>query len=247
MNRECEDIRNEKRVLVTGGTGFVGFGLLKSLPDNVDAHFLGKDAYESLIWTKICWDYIIHLAPVSPVHVINYSKNHKTKVLFASSGAVYEMHSEYAYNKIKWEKEFFNSNISYVIARLFAFIGPDLKNRYAITNFIDDAKHNRPITILGNGTTVRSYLYEDELGTWLWNLLFNGNGIYDVGSSIPYTILEVAKLVSDIIPSEIKILNNPDIPNTIYLPWSNRAENELRCVQNINLKEAIERTINDSK
>jgi nucleoside-diphosphate-sugar epimerase len=221
------------KVLITGGTGFVGFWMQRTQPPNIDATYLNRKQYYDCLWAAKKWDAIVHLALVSPSYVLQKAP----RVLFASSGAVYEGRTEYADNKRKWEKLCLDSDV--VIARLFTFVGERLKNLYAITNFIDDALHGRPITVCGNGNTVRSYLYGEDLGHWMWGLLFGLSGTYDVGSYVPYTTLEVARLVADIIPAKIEVLNAPGVPTTRYLPNITYSEWE-----KVGLREAIERTIN---
>ena len=64
-----------------------------------------------------------------------------------------------------------------LIARCFSFVGPamPLKSHYAIQNFINDAKSSRPILITGDGLTIRSYMYKQNLldGFLLYYLIAN--------------------------------------------------------------------------
>jgi hypothetical protein len=74
------------------------------------------------------------------------------------------------------------------------------------------------------------------------------NGIsghaYDVGGSIPYTTLEVAKLVAEISQSTVKICNFDDVPCTTYLPHMAWSESNF-TIARVSLPEAIERTLNE--
>lgn len=131
-----------------------------------------------------------------------------------------------------------------VIVRPFAFVGEHLANRYAITQFIEAAKAGRPLEVWGNGSTVRSYLYGEDLGKWLWSVLLNGDKdiAYDIGGIYPYTILEVAQLVASIIPTPIHIMNNNHV-ETEYIPNLDNIR-KLGCKQTVDLEEAIRRVIN---
>lgn len=231
-------------VLVTGGTGFVGYWMEKTQPENVFsiANYLSHEAYQGT-WEIGNWDAIVHLAPVTPARVLKYAKKHNTRVLFASSGAVYDKETYYAYQKRIWEKQCEHSGVDVVITRLFAFVGAHLKNLYAITRFIEAAKAGKPLDVWGDGSSVRSYLYGEDLGRWMWRILLEGEGVYDVGGSTPYTILQVARLVADVIPAKIHVLNNGH-PETYYMPDTTRAL-ELGCRETMGLKEAVKRVVHD--
>jgi nucleoside-diphosphate-sugar epimerase len=229
----------EMNVLITGGTGFFGHWLKQTQPEDVTAQYLSKDAYENGHWEWYDWDAIIHCANISPLHVI---QAHKGKLMYVSSGAVYEGTNEYAENKRKWEAQCPEGTI---IVRPFTFIGEKLKLGYAITNFIDAAKNGRTMHVnWGSSNVVRTYLHGFDLGNWLWKILLEGEGIYDVGSEIKYTILQVAELVCQVYKGA-RYSRAADMFSHIlydnYVPDITRAK-ALGCVETIGLREAIERT-----
>jgi len=222
------------KVLITGGTGFVGSWMHETLPAQVHGEFIGHDAYESGEWKGKKYDAIVHLANISPAAVLKMG----CRVLYASSGAakIRGRDNDYGYNKHLWEGDCRHSGADVVIARLYAFCGERLKGSYALTDFIRDAKAGGPIVIRGNGKAIRSYLYGKELGLMMWALLLNGepHKIYEIGGKTPYTIHRVAQLVSEVIPADIKILNEKGIPNKDYRP-------EIGVPEKVKLRTAIER------
>ena len=203
-------------------------------------NFYNSFDYNNRKWEFGSWDAIVHLAPIAPTRVLKYAKEHGSRVLFASSGAVYgslPQYADYARAKQEYEQECVESGVDCVIARLFTFCGETL-HRHSLWELISVAKTGE-ITV-NSPDTVRSYLYSEDLGRWMWRLLLEGRGIYDVGGSVPYTMLEVARLVADVIPAKIQILNSD--PPTRYLPDVTRAH-ALGCSETIGLKQAIAKMV----
>lgn len=223
-------------VLITGGTGFVGYWMHQTLPEQVHGDFIGREEYERGQWKWQEYDAIVHLANISPADVLK--SRHNARILFASSGAakIRGRDNNYGYNKRLWEIDCRHSGADVVIARLYAFCGERLCGAYALTDFIRDAKAGGPIVIRGNGRAVRTYLYGKELGVMMWGLLFNGvNGeTYEIGGKTPYTILQVAETVAKVIPAEIVVKNEKGVPNKDYRP-------SVGIPEHVKLKTAIER------
>lgn len=238
---------NNKNVLVTGGTGFVGTWMKATEPENLTVWYSSHKDYDDPIyyWERGHWDYIVHLSPISPDRVIDYAQHHRIKVLHASTGAVYEGKGEYAENKRKWEARCKESNANIVIARLFATSGLPFQKNKALSIFVQNALKGEPLEIWGDGSTVRSYLYGFDVGTWFWKLLLEGEGIYDVGSAIPHTIQHVAQIINGIIPCKSKFIQHEEMPTpTNYLPTLqiNYSWN-LGCKETVDLKTAIQNMI----
>lgn len=137
------------------------------------------------------------------------------------------------------------------IARCFTFVGPylPLNENYAVGNFIGDALQGGPIRVKGDGTPYRSYLYAAELAIWLWTILFRGVSCrpYNVGSNVEVSIADLARAVADVSnarqPVYISKEASADKPADRYVPSVQRAKSELALKQNIDLQEAIRRTI----
>jgi len=189
------------------------------------------------------------------------------KLMFVSSGAVYgpppadvcrilEAHpcrpvTEYGIAKLEAEKMCLASGIPTLIPRCFSFVGPylDREIHYAAGNFLRDAQKGGPVTVLGDGTPVRSYLYADDLVEWLFGILERGRaGIpYNVGSSEAVSIAELARLVASCFhpAPEVRILGGRTEGSGTdrYVPDVSRAEAELGLKCRCTLHEAILRTI----
>ena len=212
------------KILITGGTGFVGRWMKETMPYGVGCRFLDRKGYDFFwdVWETETWDCIIHLAPVAPDRVIELAKRDNARLLYCSSGIVYhpENDTEYRQNKIKWEQECIASGADVVIARLFAFYGAWLDDNKAITQFIRAAKKGEPLRIWGDGNTVRSYMSGRTMARWLWAILLRGQTgeAYDVGDDKPVTMLELARMVVKYYrPAPILIEGGVDAM-PVYLP-----------------------------
>ncbi len=142
------------------------------------------------------------------------------------------------------------ARIPVVTARPFAFIGPyqSLETPWAINNFIKDALSGNSIRILGDGQTVRSYMYASDLSFWLTTILTQGKSgeVYNVGSPHPITLEKLAHLIANEVNPELEVqlktANNP-LQNSRFIPDVSFAENNLRLSVKTNLETAIKRTI----
>ena len=138
----------------------------------------------------------------------------------------------------------------YVIARCFAFVGEDLPLNayYAVGNFIKDAISGRDIVINGDGSPLRSYLYQTDLAYCINALLLNETKyhVYNVGSDIEISIEQLAIKIRDNYAPDKKIIrkrkNDLNFKNR-YIPRIDRLKNELVKFQFMNLDLALHETI----
>src|SRR5512146_910567 len=75
------------RVLITGGTGFVGSAMRRTQPD-IQAFYLNRKDYQEETWPVT--DYIVHLANIDPTRVLTWARTTGARLLYCSSGAAYD-------------------------------------------------------------------------------------------------------------------------------------------------------------
>jgi nucleoside-diphosphate-sugar epimerase len=136
------------------------------------------------------------------------------------------------------------------IARCWAFTGAHLPldTHFAIGNFIGDALAGRSISIGGDGTPRRSYLYGADLAIWLWTMLLRAPALVpiNVGSGHDVSILELAQAVAATLRpgTQITVAKKPveGAAPARYVPSVERAGELLGLRETVGLEEAIRRT-----
>jgi len=136
------------------------------------------------------------------------------------------------------------------IARGFAFFGPylPLDQHLAIGNFILDCLGGRPVTVRGDGSPYRSYLYAADLAIWLWTILVHGESCrpYNVGSERAVSLRRLAGMVAESLgspfPVQVTGHRRPGVTPERYVPDASRARQELGLAEWIPLEEGIRRT-----
>jgi nucleoside-diphosphate-sugar epimerase len=147
------------------------------------------------------------------------------------------------------------SRIPIVTARPFAFMGPyqSIETPWALNNFIKDALTGNAIRVLGDGQTVRSYMYASDMAFWLLTILLKGQSgeVYNVGSPDAITLEGLAQLIAkemDVCPSiNLNVSSSNQLYNTRFVPDVSLAQQNLQLPITVDIKKAIQRTIEWNK
>jgi nucleoside-diphosphate-sugar epimerase len=235
--------------LITGGTGFIGHWLSSSFRERKKLVFvLDSLQYQYGDWENYNWSNIIHLAPTDPGRVIECAKRCKARVLYTSSGAVYDKQpGEYALGKLHGERMLLDSGLDIRIVRMFSFCGGYMRNHFAVINYIIDAISGDQIKIRGDNVT-RSYMYAFDMANWLYKILYDGrkNQIYTVGSEYAVTMQTLAEQVNQCFGGKKRIVEDriygPDA-RPYYVPDTRVTREELGLFQTVDFESAIRKTV----
>lgn len=134
------------------------------------------------------------------------------------------------------------------IARCFAFVGPYLPRdqHFAIGNFIQDGLFGRAIELKARHVVYRSYMHADDLVCWLMTIAVGASAdcpIFNVGSSEPIILGDLAKKVADYFDVDARVLSLSDKKVDRYIPSTKKAFEDLGLRLEINLDQAIDQTV----
>ncbi|WKY07614.1 hypothetical protein Q1695_007238 [Nippostrongylus brasiliensis] len=268
--------RNEekrKRILVTGGAGFVGSHLVDRLMMDgheviaLDNYFTGRKRnverwighpnfelvhHDVVNPYFIEVDQIYHLAsPASPPHYMyNPVKTIKTNTL----GTINMLGLANCYDEGKRVAESLmvaynkQERVNIRIARIFNTFGPrmHINDGRVVSNFIIQSLLGNPLTIYGNGTQTRSFQYVDDLVDGLI-LLMNSNysSPVNIGNPEEHSISDFARIIRDLVGSSSTIvnMNSQEDDPQQRKPDISRAAKELKWKPKVSMRDGLKRTI----
>jgi nucleoside-diphosphate-sugar epimerase len=165
----------------------------------------GNDPHQILNSSITGVENLITLGGFSKSAFINLSSGIVSKRQDATQLNPYLISDAYLHGKRKSEEIVTSANregrIKGKNLRLYAFAGPgiSLVDHFAVGNFLNDAIHRKPISIRGNPSTRRSYLYPTDL---IVNILaseaFQEDRPLEIGSSSPVSMKDLADSINKI-------------------------------------------------
>ncbi|ATL48446.1 UDP-glucose 4-epimerase [Chitinophaga caeni] len=204
---------------------------------------------------------------VGSINLINESVKHKVKCfVFTSSIAVYgagqlpmredmvpQPEDPYGVSKyaveldLKAAHEMFGLN--YVVFRPHNVYGENQnigdKYRNVIGIFMNQIMQGLPLTIFGDGTQTRAFSYIDDVAIPIAKSVDTPaafNQVFNIGADKPYSVNELATVVSDALNAEVKI-NHLQARNEVMHAYSDhsKAHSVFGQGSGISLKEGITR------
>ena len=207
------------------------------------------------------------------INMLDLTKRKNAKILQASTSEVYGDPKEHPQTEAYWgnvnpigirscydegkrcaETLFFDYHrqfrLNIKVVRIFNTYGPRMHpdDGRVISNFIVQALQQKPITIYGDGTQTRSFCYVDDLIDGFVRFMSTDNhltGPINLGNPNEHTMLEIAKIIIELVGSNAKIEFRPlpqDDP-TRRKPDISKAQKELNWEPKIHLAEGLKKTI----
>jgi|SRR6185369_8366352 len=194
----------DKKILITGGKGFIGGHLSKIFPSATTYDL--KDNQDILDFEKLVdamkdIDVVVHLAALISVNEsIHYpEKYYRTNVIgtenvlnaaaqagcktviFASSAAVYSADNPYGLSKKQGEElmEKYKSKIQTISLRFFNIYGPNQNPEYAgvISKFFEFAKNKQPLKVTGDGMQTRDFISVFDIVAVIKHMIEKGDEV----------------------------------------------------------------------
>lgn len=185
---------------------------------------------------------------IGSVNLINASIKHKIKkFIFTSSIAVYgtnqtpmieslvpQPEDPYGISKYAVELDLKAAHnmfgLNYVVFRPHNVYGERQNHGDAYRNvlgiFINNIMLNKPLTIFGDGNQSRAFTYVKDIVPYIAQSATNkkaSNQIINIGSDKPYTINEIAKIISKYYSQKIEIIHLPP-RHEVYQAFSNQSK-----------------------
>ncbi|MFQ5976088.1 MAG: NAD-dependent epimerase/dehydratase family protein [Candidatus Hydrothermarchaeales archaeon] len=110
----------------------------------------------------------------------------------------------YAMSKLCAEKMVETYAIPFVIARLFNIYGPRQNPDFVVPTIIGQAT-NKDVIELGNLKSTRDFTYVDDVIEGLLVAAEKGNGVYNIGSGVETSILELVQSIIQLFERDISI------------------------------------------
>jgi nucleoside-diphosphate-sugar epimerase len=136
------------------------------------------------------------------------------------------------------------------IIRIFNTYGPRMKkdDGRIISNFINQALENKPLTIYGNGNQTRSFCYVSDLIDGLIKAMYQDKTkgeVFNLGNPEEFRVIDVAKKIIKLTKSK-SIFNFQNLPQDdpcLRKPDINKAKKILNWIPQINTDHGLNLTI----
>ena len=145
----------------------------------------------------------------------------------------------------KYLKLFSNTHsVPLTIMRYSSVYGPRNRTKRALPTFINLALEDKPIILHGNGDTFNDFIYiSDVIDATKSGILRNQSEIYNVGSGIKCTVLQLAQKIIEITNSKSQIKYSNKSSDYDYVFDISKAKNNLGFFPKVSIEEGLMKEI----
>lgn len=142
------------------------------------------------------------------------------------------------------------TNIDARLVRIFNTYGPKMRkdDGRVVSNFINQAINNKPITVYGDGYQTRSFCYVSDMVEGIYKAMFSKNTkgeIFNLGNPEEYKMIDLAKKIKEmtVSSSEIVFSRLPEDDPTRRCPDISKAKKILNWEPKIKIDQGLKKTI----
>ena len=209
---------------------------------------------------------------VGAINVLELARETGAKVLMASTSEVYGDPLEHPQKETYWgnvnsfgpracydESKRFAETMSYIyltkhdldisLVRIFNTYGPRMRpdDGRAISNFVNQAIKEEPITIYGDGKQTRSFCYVSDMVQGIGRAMFSERTkgeVFNLGNPDEYSMLELVEKIKEITNSnsEVVFKESPKDDPKRRRPDITKAKNVLEWKPEVGLEEGLRKT-----
>lgn len=201
---------------------------------------------------------ILFLSSVSRIKRFFYSSSSEVygeSTSFPQNESVTPLNSRLPYAVVKnvgevyiktYQKEY---GLDHTIFRFFNTYGPHQSDNFVMSKFIRQAMEGRDITIYGDGTQTRTFIYVDDNIEATSRAIFCQkcqNQVINIGNNMETTITVLAEEIIRVLGSKSKIRYLPPLKEgdmSRRLPDISMMEDFLGVSPSVDLREGIKRTV----
>ena len=171
-------------------------------------------------------------------NIFEIAKKENIRVVYASSSSIYgnvknipiiekadrKPINPYGQTKLEDEflaEEFSKNNLSVIGLRYFNVYGIGQTGSYAgvITKFLENIKNQKSFTINGNGNQIRDFIHVNDIAKANLAAMESKieNGFFNIGTGIPTSINDLAKLMIEISNHTHKTIFGPELEGDVEI------------------------------
>ena len=131
------------------------------------------------------------------------------------------------------------------VVRLFTVYGPRQRPGMAMERFARQLRGGEPVTLYGDGSSVRDYTYVGDAVDGLLRALDHGPGLWNIAGGRSVALTEVVQTLADVLGVPLRVVHLPDQMGDVPETRADlaRARADLGYVPRVGLREGLERLV----